>query len=41
MSGNLVVSDLVQQFGGLVALNHVNMEVNLGEIVGVIVFLKN
>ena len=36
MSGNLVVSDLVQQFGGLVALNHVNMEVNLGEIVGVI-----
>ena len=34
MSANLVVTGLTQQFGGLTALNNVNMEVNLGEIVG-------
>lgn len=36
MSGSMVVENLTQKFGGLTALNHVNMEVNLGEIVGVI-----
>ena len=36
MSANLVVTDLTQKFGGLTALNNVNMEVNFGEIVGVI-----
>ena len=36
MSANLVVTGLTQKFGGLTALNNVNMEVNLGEIVGVI-----
>ncbi|MDI9242399.1 ABC transporter ATP-binding protein [Ruminococcus sp. YH-rum2234] len=36
MSANLVVTNLTQKFGGLTALNNVNMEVNFGEIVGVI-----
>lgn len=36
MSANLVVTGLTQKFGGLTALNNVNMEINLGEIVGVI-----
>ncbi len=36
MEGNLVVRDLTQQFGGLTALNKVNMKVDVGEIVGVI-----
>ena len=36
MEGNLVVKGLTQKFGGLVALDRVNMEVNVGEIVGVI-----
>lgn len=36
MGVNLVVSNLTQQFGGLVALDKVNIEVNSGEIVGVI-----
>ncbi len=36
MEGNLVVKNLTQKFGGLVALDKVEMEVNVGEIVGVI-----
>lgn len=36
MNSNLKVSNLTQRFGGLVALDNVNMEVSYGEIVGVI-----
>ncbi|MCD2493223.1 ABC transporter ATP-binding protein [Lacrimispora sp. NSJ-141] len=36
MNANLVVTGLTQKFGGLTALNDVNMEVRFGEIVGVI-----